>query len=219
MNHNRPTCAALVALAVSAAVIPAAARQLAARPAEEWIKMLDAPARVAGLRVGEVVEKLRLEPGDVVADLGAGAGAFSLPLARAVAPGGKVYAVEIDEGLVDYIARKAKDHQVANVHALLGRFADPALPASDVDVAFMHDVLHHIENRPAFLRNASKYLKADGRFAFVELDAKTGAHKDDPKLQVTKEQLAAWMADIGFHLSEEFQIFNDKWYVVYARKR
>lgn len=213
----RIRCAALVALAVSAAAVPTAARQLAARPAEEWIRMLDAPARVAGLRVDEVIAKLRLKPGDVVADLGAGAGAFSLPLARAVAPQGKVYAVEIDRGLVDYIARKAKDQQVANVHPILGRFVDPALPSADVDLAFMHDVLHHVEDRPAYLRHASKYLKAGGRFAFVELDAKTGAHRHDATLQITKEQLTAWMADLGFAVSEEFPMFQDKWYVVYAR--
>lgn len=214
----RTACAALVALAVSAGYVPAAAGQLAARPAEEWIKMLEAPARVAGLRADEVIAKLRLKPGDVVADLGAGAGAFSFPLARAVGPQGKVYAVEIEQGLVDYIARKAKDQQVANVHPVLGRFADPALPSADVDLAFMHDVLHHVEDRPAYLRHASKYLKAGGRFAFVELDAKTGAHRHDPKLQITKEQLTAWMADVGFELSEEFPMFEDKWYVIFSRK-
>ncbi len=211
-------CAALVALAVWTAALPAAARQLGARPAEEWITMLDAPARVAGLRVDEVIAKLRLKPGDVVADLGAGAGAFSLPLARGVGPEGKVYAVEIEQGLVDYIGRKAKDQRIGNVHPILGRFGDPALPSADVDVAFMHDVLHHVEDRPGYLRHASKYLKPGGRFAFVELDAKTGAHRNDAKLQITKEQLNAWMADIGFALAEEFPMFEDKWYVVYARK-
>ncbi len=214
----RTRCAALVALAVAAAALPAVAGQLAARPAEEWIKMLDAPARVAGLRVDEVIAKLRLRPGDVVADLGAGAGAFSLPLARRVGPEGKVYAVEIEQGLVDYIGRKAKDQQVGNVHPILGRFVDPALPSADVDLAFMHDVLHHVEDRPGYLRHASKYLKPGGRFAFVELDAKTGAHRHDATLQITKAQLTAWMADIGFALSDEFPMFEDKWYVVYASK-
>lgn len=206
-----------IALTLTSAALPADARQLAARPADEWIKMLEAPARVAGLRVDEIIAKLGLKPGNVVADLGAGAGAFSLPLGRAVGPAGKVYAVEIEKGLVEYIARKATDQQAGNVHAVLGRFADPALPAADVDVVFMHDVLHHVEDRQAYLKNAAKYLKADGRFAIVELDAQTGPHREDARLQVTKEQLTAWMAAIGFAPAEEFPMFKDKWFIVYTR--
>jgi ubiquinone/menaquinone biosynthesis C-methylase UbiE len=205
-------CAALLAMAAPAA------GQLAARPAAEWIKMLDSPERIANLRIDEIVAKLGLKPGDVVADLGAGSGAFSIPLARAVGPSGKVYAVEIDQELVDYIAEKAKTQNAANVRTVLGKFGDPSLPAADVDLAFMHDVLHHIKDRPGYLKNAVRYLEPGGRFAFVELDHVRGAHRDDPKLQVTKAQLTAWMADAGMKPVEEAQLSPEKWYVVYARQ-
>jgi ubiquinone/menaquinone biosynthesis C-methylase UbiE len=211
--------AALLAIAAAGA-LPAPARgQLGARPADEWIKMLEAPARIAGLRIDEVISKLGLKDGDVVADLGAGAGVFSLPLARAVGPKGKVYAVEIEAGLVDHIRRKAREVDVPNVHPVLGKVADPALPSSDVDLAFMHDVLHHVENRTEYLKRTAAYLKPAGRFAFVELDPKTGAHRDDPKLQITNAQLDAWMADLGFRLSEEIRMFEDKRFAIYARGR
>ena len=205
-------CAALLAMGA-----PALA-QLASRPAAEWIKMLDSPERIATLKVDEIVAKLGLKPGDVVADLGAGSGVFSIPLARAVGPSGTVYAVEVDQGLVDYIAGKARTQNVPNVRTVLGKFGDPSLPAADVDLAFMHDVLHHIEDRPGFLKNAVRYLEPGGRFAFVELDHVRGAHRDDPKLQVTKAQLNAWMADAGMMPVEESQLSPEKWYVVYARK-
>ena len=209
---------ALVVIAAIGMAPPAASGQLGARPADEWIKMLDAPARVAGLRVEEVISRLGLQPGNVVADLGAGTGVFSLPLARAVGPAGKVYAVEIEQGLVDYIRAKARDQNVPNVQAVLGQASDPSLSAADVDLAFMHDVLHHVENRTAYLKNAVRYLRPGGRFAFVELDAKTGAHRDDPRLQITKEQLSAWMGELGFVPVEQIRLFEDKWFVIYARK-
>lgn len=192
--------------------------QLASRPAAEWIKMLDSPERIANLKVDEIVAKLGLKPGDVVADLGAGSGVFSIPLARAVGPSGKVYAVDVDQELVDYIAGKAKAQSVANVRTVLGKFGDPSLPEADVDLAFMHDVLHHIEDRVGYLKNAVRYLEPDGRFAFVELDHVKGAHRDDPKLHVTKAQLTAWMADVGMVTVEEAQLSPEKWFVVYARK-
>jgi ubiquinone/menaquinone biosynthesis C-methylase UbiE len=195
------------------------ARQLAARPAEEWIKRLDAPERIARLKVDEIVAALRLQSGDVVADLGAGTGVFSLAMARRVGAGGKVYAVEIEQGLVDHMTRKAAEQGVANVRPVLGRFTDPALPARDVDVAFMHDVLHHIEAPQAYLGNTVKYLEPSARFAFVEFHHHLGPHKNDPKLGVGKGELDAWMTALGFALVEEIRLFEDQYFVIYARKR
>jgi SAM-dependent methyltransferase len=200
-------------------LLPTAAQgQLAARPAEDWIKMLDSPARIAGLRIDEVIGRLQLRPGDVVADLGAGSGAFTVPLARAVGPAGKVYAVEIEQGLVDHIAARARDAGASNVQAIRGEFTDPALPASDVDVAFFHDVLHHVQDRQAYLKSVARYLTPGGRIAVVELDAETGPHRSDPSLQITPAQLRAWMADLGFVPVEEFPPFDNKWYVIYQRR-
>ena len=74
------------------------AAQLGSRPAEEWIKTLDGPTRVAGMKIDEVVSALKLQPGQTVADIGAGSGLLEVPLAKAVGPRGRVYAVEIDAG-------------------------------------------------------------------------------------------------------------------------
>ena len=218
VTGDRAVRAAVSAVLIVAAVAGAAAGQLASRSADEWIKLLESPARLASLKIDEVIAKLRLKPGDVVADLGAGAGAFTVPLARAVGGSGKVYAVEIDQALVDYISRKIKDQRVPNVRPVLGKFGDPALPAADVDVAFLHDVLHHVEDRAGYLKQVARYLKRGSRIAVVEPDARNGPHRDDPKLQLTRDQLKSWMADAGFVPSEEHQLFDDKWYVVYARR-
>ncbi len=208
----------MVMFLLVAATTPWTAPQLGSRSADEWIAMLESPGRIAALKVDEVVGRLQLKPGEVVADLGAGTGVFAVPLARAVGPAGKVYAVEIDQALVDYIGRKAKDQKVPNVHAVLGKFADPALPASDVDVAFIHDVLHHVEDRAGYLKQVARYLKPAGRIAIVEFEALEGGHRDNPKLQITQPQLRTWMADLGFVQSAEFPLSDDKWYVIYSRK-
>src|SRR5215831_11625416 len=120
-----------------------AGAQLASRPAEEWSKTLEQPSRVEGLKIAEIVARLELKPGQVVADLGAGTGLFSVPIAKAVAPSGRVYSVEIDEGYFPMILGRAKEGNLSNVKTVLGEFKDPKLPAQDVDLAFMHDVLHH----------------------------------------------------------------------------
>jgi ubiquinone/menaquinone biosynthesis C-methylase UbiE len=193
-----------------------AAPQLASRSTDEWIKLLESPDRVKGLRIDEIVGKLRLKTGEVVADVGAGTGVFSLPLARAVGSG-KVYAVEVDRGLVDYIRTKASTQKVGNVETVLGQFTDPALPSKDVDLAFFHDVLHHIADRPGYLARLVTYMKPSARMAFVEMDAVHGAHRNEPALQLTREQLDGWMTNLGFKRQERADLSQDKWFAVYGR--
>ena len=199
------------------ALSASAAAQLASRPADDWIKTLETPERLAGLKVDEVVASLKLRPGDVVADLGAGSGPFVPAFARAVGAKGKVYAVEIDRAFFPHIEAKAKQAGVANVQTVLGEFTDPRLPASDVDVAFMHDVLHHVDNRAAYLKSLVRYLKPGARVVLIDYHAAQSPHREQPDLQVTKEQAAAWLAAAGFKPVEEVALFPDKWFVVYRR--
>ena len=116
--------------------------QLASRSAEEWIKTLETPQRIQSLKIDETLSKLRIKPGDVVADIGAGSGIFEAPLAQAVSPKGTVYAVDIEKGLIDHINQRATEMKLANVKGVVGKFTDPGLPAHNVDLAFINDVLH-----------------------------------------------------------------------------
>jgi ubiquinone/menaquinone biosynthesis C-methylase UbiE len=215
-GHLRPVV--LIASALSLVAPAAVSAQLGSRPAAEWIEMLDSPDRIAGLQIDDILARLRLEPGAVVADLGAGTGAFSVPMARAVGPSGKVYAVEIDRGLVDYMRDKARAQQVANMAPVLGTFTDPALPARDVDLAFFHDALHHIADRAGYLARLVTYLKPTARIAIVELDTVKGPHAQNPDLQVTKQQLDTWMAALGYERRQIVDLSEVKWLAVYSRR-
>lgn len=192
--------------------------QVGTRPAKEWIATLERPDRVAGLKTAEVIEKLDLKKGDVVADLGAGAGIFAWPLARAVAPG-TVYAVEVDAEFIGYMEQRAKEQHLTNVKALLGKFEDPLLPEK-VDLAFFNDVLHHIAKRAEYLKTVSGYLKPGGRIAVIELDhTRPGSpHRDQPEQQVTKAQLDEWMTAAGLSKVSEPSLFDDKWFVIYRKR-
>lgn len=210
--------------ALGAALLTAVAEapaQLGSRETKEWIQNLERPERIAGLQIDKVVPLLKLKPGDKVADIGAGTGVFSLRLAQAVAPSGKVYAVDIDPGLLDYIAQKAKKANVDNVQTVQGEFSDPKLPARDIDLAFFHDVLHHIENRQVYLKALAAYMSTAGRIALIEMnrdDPKT-PHRNDPQMLLGKDEVKGWMAAAGFHPAEEFDLFgNAKWFIVYARR-
>lgn len=194
----------------------AALAQLAGRAADDWIKTLDSPARVSAMRIPEVVAALKIAPGQIVADVGAGSGAVSGPLAIATGPSGVLYAVDIEKGLLTHIAQRAAEQKLGNIRTVLGEFTDPKLPER-VDLAFVNDVLHHVQDRAAFLRNLAGYLKPGGRVAIIDFHAASSPHRAQPDLVVSEEQTEAWLQAAGLRPSEKVKLFDDRYFIIYAR--
>jgi ubiquinone/menaquinone biosynthesis C-methylase UbiE len=193
------------------------ARQLGTRPADAWIATLENPTRVAGLKIDEVVSRLRLRPGSTVADIGAGAGAFEGALSAAVGPEGTVFAVDVEQGLLDHIASRAKTLGLSNVRIVRGQYTDPALPSRNVDAALIYDVLHHIKDRETYLKSLAGYLRPGGRIAVVDFIPGKGGHANDVEQQITRQQTDGWMAAAGLKAADEIALFDDKWFVIYAK--
>jgi len=219
-KNRWPLCCLLGAMLAGS--VAESRAQLAPRKAEEWEKTLESPRRAATQKVDEVLAGLSLKSGMIVADIGAGSGFFSRPLAKAVAPGGKVYAVDIQQGLLDYIDKRDKEENIRNIQTVLGGFDDPKLPARDLDLAFINDVLHHIEHRAVYLKALGAYMKPNGRIAIIEMnkdDPNTG-HKNQPELLVGRDEILHWMSDADFKLVEEHpDLFpGTKWFLIFGRK-
>jgi ubiquinone/menaquinone biosynthesis C-methylase UbiE len=196
--------------------------QLAARKADEWVATLEGPQRVATQKIDAVLSKLDLKPGMVVADIGAGSGLFSRPLAKAVAPSGKVYAVDIQQDLLDHVNQRDREENIDNIQTVLGEYDDPKLPAHNVDLAFINDVLHHIQHRAAYLKALGSYMKPGGRVAIIEMDKNDPRtpHRNQPELLVAREEILQWMSDAGFKLVQEHpDLFpGTKLFLVFGRK-
>ncbi len=189
-----------------------ASAQLAQEPADKYIAAMDRPDRV--LKINEVIEKLRLKPGDIVADIGSGSGVFSIPMAKAIAPNGILYAVDIDQKMLDYVVDRAKKEGVTNLRPVLGEYDDPKLPVKNADVAFFHRVLHMIEHRQAYLNATVTYLKPDGRVVVID---KNKENSPDSWMWLNESDVDTWMAAISFYPAEKFGVFDDRYFVSYQR--
>ncbi|HEY1375583.1 MAG TPA: methyltransferase domain-containing protein [Gemmataceae bacterium] len=129
---------------------------------------LDRPEREKEEQPARLIDILKLKPGEVVADVGAGSGYLTFRLADRVGPTGKVLAVDIQPEMLALIRQKMKDKGLTNVEPVLGTEADPKLPAAAVDTILMVDVYHEF-SRPFEMTEAMvKALKPGGRLVFVE---------------------------------------------------
>ncbi len=201
-----------VVLALTVGAVSDAFAQLGSEgDVKDEINRRETPERVAELKIDDVVKGLALKPGEVVADIGAGTGVFARPFAKAVGPTGTVYAVEIEQPLLDAINERAQKAGITNIKTVLGESTDPKLPVKGVDVVFFNRVLHHIERRGEYLATVSRYLKPAGRLVIIEKPTA------DDWMWMRRSSIDAWMEMLGFYPLDEFKIYKDKFFVVYQR--
>jgi ubiquinone/menaquinone biosynthesis C-methylase UbiE len=162
-----------------------------------------------------VIALLGIGPGDRVADLGAGSGYFAFRLAEAVGPSGRVYAVDVDDDMLDYLAEKSRERGVANLTVVKAELDDPKLPDGEIDLVFVSDTYHHIEGRPTYFGRLLADLAPNGRIAIVEYDDRSGfaatmGHFTPPEAIEREMREAGYERIAAYDLLERqsFQIFR-----------
>jgi precorrin-6B methylase 2 len=133
--------------------------------AAQW---LDRPEREREEEPTKLMELLKIQPGESVADIGCGSGYFSFRLSDKVGAKGKVLAVDIQKEMLDIMREKMTAKKVDNIELVLGKEKDPMLPAEAVDLILMVDVYHEFSDPYEMTEAMVKSLKPGGRLVFVE---------------------------------------------------
>lgn len=158
-----------------------------------------------------VLWTLGVKPGQSIADLGAGGGYFTFRLARAVGSDGRIYAVDVDEDMTDYLSEEAADQEIANVEVILASFDDAKLSAASVDLILTVNTFHHLSDRVAYFQRLKPALRPGGRIAIIELNGegffqRWGDHFTDAGT-ISDEMAAAGFDEVAHHDFLEKQHF------------
>jgi SAM-dependent methyltransferase len=147
---------------------------------------------------GQVMDLMGIAAGDVVADIGAGRGYYTVRLAERVGPGGRVYAEDIIADTVDQLKGRVHAGGLANVTVILGTPDNPSLPAASIDHALLIHMYHEIENPYALLWHLRSSLKDGASIGIVDADRPTKNHGTPPWL-LRCEVAAIGLAETGIH--------------------
>lgn len=157
---------------------------------------LERPTREREERTDLLIGRLPLAADDVVADIGAGTGYFSIPIARRV-PEGKVLAVDIQQEMLDIIERRKRNGAPANIEPVLGTITDPNLPSNGVDLILLVDAYHEFSHPWEMGTAMADALKPGGQLILVEYRAEDPGVPIKPLHKMTEAQSVKEMRAIG----------------------
>lgn len=178
--------------------------------AEEWAPRFEDPQRDEWQRPDEVIAALALRPDARVADVGAATGYFPVRLARAL-PGAKVYGVDVEASMVDYLQKRARDEGLGNLVAVLGAPDDPRLPET-VDLVLLVNTYHHVEDRVTYFRRLVPSIAKGGRLAVVDFRPES---KRGPDHKLAPEKVVEELSSAGLSLQVEHAFLPEQYFLVF----
>lgn len=185
----------------------------------QYLEQLDSSERDQYQKPIQVIEALHLKPGQTVADLGSGSGYFTRRLVGAVTETGKVYAIDVEPEMLRYVEDSlVHTHAPYSAEFILARPDSPKLPVDSVDLIFVCNVFHHLEDRTTYFRNARSALKPGGRIAIIDFyhDERSGDLGFSKEHLVPRDMLIAEMTAAGYRLEREHSFLPRQYFLEFV---
>ena len=172
-------------------------------------------------RPADILQALNLRPGNVVVDLGSGAGYFALKLSPTVGKEGQVLAVDIRKLSLSFLWIRALLSRKRNIRVVLSDEDNPRLPSGAVDAVLIANTFHELRNPKMMLDHVSRSLRPGGRLVIVDRGPRqngSNVHEVDRRL------VEAELQQTGFEIVNSQDHFinqpgDDLWWLTVARKR
>jgi len=185
---------------------------------ETLIRLYEDPNREKWQKPLQVVERLSIQPGEVVADIGAGTGYFSVLLAKKVGQHGTVYAVDIDRNMAEYVKLRAKKEGLTNVSAILAKEDDPLLAKESTDLIFTCNTYMFIQNRVRYLSRLKGVLKQNGSLAIISYNQVDSPEGPPIHTRVSREETVREALEAGFMLDAEYFFLPYQHFLIFKKR-
>lgn len=185
----------------------------------QWQGVFERDGREIWDRRGDIIRHLRLQPGQAIADVGAGTGFFSLLMAREVGATGRVYAVDIAKNFVDASVQRAREQGLDNVIGVVNDQQSVHLPPASVDLVFISDTYHHFEYPQATLRSIHSALKPNGELVIIDFrrDASQSSSWVLDHVRADNQRVITEIETAGFELTEKLDFMQTQYYLRFRR--
>ena len=179
---------------------------------------LERPQRVAEEQPDQLISQLKLRPGQVVADIGAGTGYFSRRLAQAVGPAGRVLAVDVQPEMLALLKDLGARLGLTNITPVLGTVTNPQLPAASVDLALLVDVYHEFDYPYEMMEGICRALKPGGRVVLVEYRGEDPKVPIKPLHKMTQAQVKTEMAVLPLGWVQTIEVLPRQHIIVFSKR-
>jgi SAM-dependent methyltransferase len=180
------------------------------------LSIFETPGREERLQIHRVMDLLGIQMGKSVADIGAGSGWFTVRAARRVAPGGTVYAEDINPKAVAYITQRAAREHLSNIRAAIGTEDDPKLPRQSIDAVLMLKSYHEIAHPVTLLNNLKPALRSGAKIGVIDRNGNGTDHGLDSAVLVKE------MAEAGYGLVGRYDFTKadgQDYFLIFAVRR
>jgi len=182
-------------------------------------KMFNKKASDPRNKPNQMIEIIGLKSGQVIADIGSGGGYFTLRFAEIVGEEGKVYAVDTDEKLLEFVNNNAKQKGLNNIITVLAK-DKLELPKESLDFVFMRNVTHHISDRVSYFKDLKKFLKPYGKVVIIEYKkGKPFTFRGMFGHYVSKETIVQEMEKAGYVLEKELDFLPEQHFTIYLNQQ
>lgn len=169
----------------------------------------------------EIIKNLKILPGQNIADIGSGGGYYSFRFAKLVGQQGKVYSIDTNQELLEFISNNAKQQGQTNIKTILA--SDENIPLTNVkmDLIFMRNSYHHIKNRIEYVKKLKNILKPAGKVAIIEYKKRGGLFSfHRPRNHyVRPEIIIKEMETAGYNLQEQHFFLKEQSFTIFSLKK
>jgi len=183
------------------------------------VSFLTRIGREAEERPDTLVNVLEIPAGATVAEIGSGTGYFTWRLAQKVGPKGKVFAVDVQQKMLDLTAQTLQAHHLSNAQLILGGDNDPHLPAAALDLVFIAYAYHEFSDPEAIITAVRRALKPDGRLVIVEFAEGHPFGPQDKAQRMTINQIRAEIEPLGFELDRVLDLLPIQHGLIFTKRQ